>query len=168
MSIDNGGSWIPQCGNFTNAGVANQNNASGEPLYDGSQNAWVSEFIDLKDYIGESILLRFSLISDFGVTGDGFYFDDLKINLLQNTLSLDASLVTKFRLYPNPLKELLFIDSTVKNFDVNIYNLNGQLVLNSKVQSHNTAINCSTLASGVYLLKLKTDKSIQSFKIIKQ
>tara|TARA_Y100000385_G_scaffold291801_2_gene372515 strand:- start:4490 stop:6925 length:2436 start_codon:yes stop_codon:yes gene_type:complete len=168
VSIDNGNSWIPQCGNFTNEGVTNQSNASGEPLYDGSQSTWVSEFIDLKDYIGESILLRFSLISDFGVTGDGFYFDDLKINLLQNTLSLDASLGTKFRLYPNPLKELLFIDSSVKDFDIDIYNLSGQLVLNSKGQSHNTAINCSTLASGVYLLKLKTDKEVQSFKIIKQ
>ena len=168
VSIDNGSSWIPQCGNFTNEGVANQNNASGEPLYDGSQSSWVSEFIDLKDYIGESILLRFSLISDFGVTGDGFYFDDLQINLLQNTLSLGTSLDTKFRLYPNPIKEMLFLDSTVKDFDIDIYNLSGQLLLNTKVQSHNTEINCSTLASGVYLIKLKTDKEAQTFKIIKQ
>jgi carboxypeptidase T len=44
VSTDNGTTWQPQCGLFTNAGVADQN-VEGEPLYDGTQSNWVLEEI---------------------------------------------------------------------------------------------------------------------------
>jgi PKD repeat protein len=39
----------------------------------------VLEEINLSDYIGQVIKVRFKLGSDNGTTGDGFYFDDFKI-----------------------------------------------------------------------------------------
>ena len=81
MSTDGGVSWIGQCGNYTVPGT----NANGsvqpnnEPVYEGVQNTWVYEEINLSDYLGQQIQLRFQLRSDAGVNADGFYFDDFSI-----------------------------------------------------------------------------------------
>ena len=69
--------WLPLCGKYTNAGTADQD--EGMPLYDGVQNTWVEEEIDMTEFLGDSIQLRFQLVSDNFVTGDGFYFDDFKL-----------------------------------------------------------------------------------------
>ena len=77
VSTDNGNSWIPQCGLFTNEGSSNGGQPSGQPLYDGIQNTWVLEQINLSDYLGEEITMRFKFESDGEVRADGFYFDNL-------------------------------------------------------------------------------------------
>ena len=82
VSTDGGNSWTPQCGKYTNEGVPDQNAANGEPLYDGFQTSWVKEEINLSDYLGMSILVRFNIVADQGVREDGYYFDDFKINVI--------------------------------------------------------------------------------------
>ena len=76
-SSDNGSSWNPLCGKYTHPGNSNQD--EGQPLYDGSQLSWIFEEISLKDFAGQNLLLKFQLVSDNWTTGDGFYFDDLKV-----------------------------------------------------------------------------------------
>ena len=42
VSTNNGVTWIPQCGLYTNAGENNNSiQPVGEPLYDGIQSDWV-------------------------------------------------------------------------------------------------------------------------------
>ena len=95
VSNDGGSTWTPQCGKYTNLGVANQNAADGEPLYDGFQTTWVKEEIDLSDYLGNSILVRFQIVSDQGVKEDGFYFDDFEINIMTGCLTNTTSSITE-------------------------------------------------------------------------
>ncbi|RQW08235.1 MAG: hypothetical protein EH225_00495, partial [Calditrichaeota bacterium] len=47
--------------------------------YDGVQNEWVQESIDLQSYCGQNIMIRFRMKSDGYVTGDGWYVDDILI-----------------------------------------------------------------------------------------
>lgn len=81
VSVDGGTTWIGQCGNYTVPGT----NANGsiqpnnQPLYEGTQNSWVLEEINLSDYLGQIIKVRFNFESDGGVNADGFYFDDFSI-----------------------------------------------------------------------------------------
>jgi PKD repeat protein len=81
VSTDGGTTWIGQCGNYTNAGT----NANGsvqpnnQPVYDGIMTSWVLEEINLSDYLGQVIKVRFQLKSDGGTRKDGFYFDDFNI-----------------------------------------------------------------------------------------
>lgn len=81
VSTDGGTTWIGQCGNYTNAGT----NANGsvqpnnQPVYDGVMSSWVMEEINLSDYLGQIIKVRFQLRSDGGTRKDGFYFDDFNI-----------------------------------------------------------------------------------------
>ena len=70
ISTNGGNSWISQCGLYTNAGSEDQ--PQGQPLYDGTQNNWVQEQIDLSDYIGQTIRARFIFRSDNFVEADGF------------------------------------------------------------------------------------------------
>ncbi len=78
ISTNNGNSWAPLEGMYTNSGVGSFQ-PSGEPLYDGTQLTWVKESIDLTSYLGQQIKLRFVLKSDGYVAADGWYVDDINI-----------------------------------------------------------------------------------------
>lgn len=45
----------------------------------GSSPAWVQETVDLSQYAGQSLSLRFEYVTDSNVTGEGFLLDDLSI-----------------------------------------------------------------------------------------
>ena len=106
ISTNNGSSWTPLAGNYTKTG--NENQAPGEPVYDGFQTTWVKEEIDLSDYIGNSVKFRFKLKADDNVTEDGFYFDDFSVSVineattgLENPSILNQTNII-FEPFPNP------------------------------------------------------------------
>jgi PKD repeat protein len=81
VSTDNGTTWIGQCGNYTVAGTSASGSVqpNNQPVYEGVQSTWVLEEINLSDYLGQQIKVRFQLRADGGTNADGFYFDDFKI-----------------------------------------------------------------------------------------
>ena len=168
VSINNGNSWIPQCGKFTNEGSENNSQPTGEPLYDGTQNDWVLEEIDLSDYLGEQILVRFQFESDGEVRADGFYFDDLKINVLDETLGTSNFLETAFNVYPNPVENLLNIQTTATNYSVETYNIQGQLINVARNVSETQTIDYSNYTTGIYFMKIISENTAKTFKIVKK
>ena len=80
-STNGGNSWIGQCGLYTVPGTDNNGSVQpdGDPVYEGVMSDWVLEDINLSDYLGQVINVRFRLRSDGGVTEDGYYFDDFKV-----------------------------------------------------------------------------------------
>ena len=73
--------WRPLSGNFTSIGSGNGVQITGEPLYNGLQEEWINESIDLSFYGNRSqVWLRFILKSDGAVEEDGFYFDNFSIH----------------------------------------------------------------------------------------
>ena len=169
VSTNNGSSWVPQCGNYTNPGSTNGSQPTGEPLYDGFQSEWVLEEIDLSDYLGENVLIRFQLRSDGGVREDGFYFDDLTVNIVEESI-LDVSDVTAtaFGIYPNPVQDQLQIVTPETNYGIQIYTLQGQLVKTKTDLSESTTIDTSALSQGIYLAVIASEATRQSFKLVKQ
>ena len=166
ISTNGGNSWISQCGLYTNAGSEDQ--PQGQPLYDGTQNNWVLEQIDLSDYIGQTINARFIFRSDNFVEADGFYFDDLTFNTLNDdTLSTTDQQLYQFGIYPNPVKDVLHITTNLTNYSATIYAMDGKLIKTSKA-SANHILDYSDLAPGLYILKLSQRETLQTFKIIKQ
>jgi hypothetical protein len=79
ISTNNGSTWTPLAGQYTNLGTGSFQPAN-QPLYDGVQSSWVNENIDLTQYIGNNILLRFLLKTDGSQVRDGWYVDDIKIS----------------------------------------------------------------------------------------
>ena len=86
VSTDGGASWIGQCGNYTVAGNSASGSVQpdGEPVYEGTRSDWVLEEINLSDYLGQTINVRFQLESDGGLNQDGFYFDDFSVYYVEN------------------------------------------------------------------------------------
>lgn len=81
VSTDNGATWIGQCGLYTVSGTSANGSVqpNNQPVWEGVQSAWIQEEIQLSDYLGQVIKVRFQLKSDGGTRKDGFYFDDFSI-----------------------------------------------------------------------------------------
>ncbi|MCZ6594317.1 MAG: M14 family zinc carboxypeptidase [Bacteroidetes bacterium] len=169
VSIDGGNIWIPQCGKYTNEGSTNAGQPTGEPLYDGFQNDWVLEEIDLSDYLGSTILVRFQLVSDGGLRADGFYFDDLTINIVEEGILSTNDLVnSQFVVYPNPVQDLLNITTPLENYTIELYTIHGQLVHRTENNNGSQMLDYSYLSSGIYLLRLTSAEVSQTLRIVKE
>jgi hypothetical protein len=94
----------------------------------------------------------------------GVYYFDVPADL-----GLDENTSSHFSLSPNPSSDLVTIKSDELMTNIEVYTVSGELVLNSKLnETNSTAINISTLKSGVYLLKVyEMDGSVSVQRITK-
>jgi len=164
VSSNNGDSWSPQCGTFTQIGGGSFQNANNEPLYTGNQYSWVEEKISLSDYLGETILIRFKIVTNSFGRRDGFYFDDFEISGVSNQLNIENNFKENTYIYPNPVNNILNINTTLNDYTVEIYTISGQLISKSK---NIRTFDFSNFNSGIYLLKLITDQKFKIFKVLK-
>lgn len=77
-SEDGGRGWKTLSGQRTSAG--DPNGANYGAGLTGKSGGWVDERVDLSAYVGRSILLRFEMVTDDAYNGDGFAFDDARID----------------------------------------------------------------------------------------
>lgn len=69
--------FVPLCGKYTKVGSDYQ--ADGTQVYDGFMFDWVQEEMNLDDFVGENVIIKFVAESFSGNTFDGFFFDDLEV-----------------------------------------------------------------------------------------
>lgn len=82
------------------------------------------------------------------------------------SLSIDDFNLSFTKVYPNPIKNEIMINSNL-NFDsFEIYNISGKLLINKKVVRQ--SINLTELNSGIYILKLISFDKATIKKIIKE
>ncbi|ESU21188.1 hypothetical protein FEDK69T_25550 [Flavobacterium enshiense DK69] len=89
---------------------------------------------------------------------------------IQTLSTQDFSFATYFVLYPNPVKDVLNIETkqTIEVSSINIYNQLGQLVLVVPNAQNVSKVDVSGLASGNYFIKINSDKGTSNTKFIKQ
>lgn len=159
VSNDGGTTWIGQCGNYTVPGT----NANGsvqpnnQPVYEGTETNWVLEEINLSDYIGDSIKVRFMLKSDGGTRADGFYFDDFEVLYNIDYTGLAENQKELFHLVPNPASSYanIVFDQSVQNGMIEIVNTNGETVSTYSVDGPKVEIRTDKLSVGVYYVRYK-------------
>jgi len=78
----------------------------------------------------------------------------------------EAGYNTSVSIYPNPVYNELLINTDEVIEEINVYNLQGQLVISNKNNSEKIPV--SHLRQGVYILKIKTAKGITIHKFVKQ
>jgi carboxypeptidase T len=102
----------PLCGLYTNAGTQYQ--LESQPVYDGTQEEWVHELVDLSDFSGQNIRLVWSMVSDPFVRGDGFTFDDLEVYAINETVTQTLAPQShenlSIRISPNPARSSAFVE----------------------------------------------------------
>ncbi len=165
ISDNNGGSWTPVQGKFTRPGSSNQE--LGEPLYDGVKEDWVREEINLSAYLDKQIKIRFVLRSDTYVTGDGFFWDDMTVTVVDQAtgISSDSDLPKEqlISIQPNPSSETVTITLFSDKIDrLMIYNSLGVAVHKVRVAEGDTEIklDVSGWPSGIYFNALESGSSI--------
>ncbi|WP_395048342.1 T9SS type A sorting domain-containing protein [Flavobacterium sp.] len=88
-------------------------------------------------------------------------FTTVSLGLIEQTLK-------GFKLYPNPTKGIISMESEKALNEVKIFNLAGQELVNVKPNKLNTSIDLSSLSSGFYFLKVSTDEDSGTYKILKE
>jgi len=167
VSIDDGANWIAQCGQWTNAGSGMGVQPEQEPVYDGKQLTWVQEQIDLTEYLGEVVRLRFRLVSDESRTEDGFFFDDLTITGDAAILDIPTTAVAKLLLAPNPANDYIQLKGAIGPWKYSLYTMDGRL-LGSGNTPDNGQIDLQSYPAGLYLLDITSGAGRQSFKVAKE
>lgn len=83
-------------------------------------------------------------------------------------LSLDeTSAPAEISIYPNPVRDVLHINSKVALKSFEIYSSSGQLVKTGNLALEKSSVDTSHLNKGVYIIKLKTAKTTVREKFIK-
>lgn len=169
ISNDNGVTWTPLCGKYT---TNNNNLDSGNPTYTGVQPNWVKEEMSLDAFAGQNILIRFRLRSDFGVQGDGYYFDDLLVKTIDTTLANgiteNTMAISIGQNQPNPADNYTYINTgrPSQNAVIEIYNSIGELVMTENVSANSpmVMINTNSLAEGVYFYRMVIGNTVSETK----
>lgn len=169
-STDNGVSWIDLSGKFTKpANGQGEQLPIGAPIFDGAQNSWVSETMDLSQFENQFVQLQFRIESDSYIEKDGWYIDNIKIMDYDSLTTGMGNNIKPYKFslsqnFPNP-----FNPSTVINYQLSssgfvtlkVFDFLGREVrtIVSKDQeagSYSINFNASGLASGIYFYKLSS------------
>lgn len=162
VSTNGGASWEGQCGLHTTAGLSGTFGGGvqplGEPLWEGFSD-WVYEEIDLSDYLGQTINVRFFFRSDNAITHDGFYFDDFQV-MTKNPLSVNEQQLEVIAV-PNPANDefLLSTSALLSEGSIQVFDQSGKLMMEKVIdgQSTNMVLSTSNLPNGAYIVCVLSD-----------
>ncbi|PQJ79910.1 glycosyl hydrolase [Polaribacter porphyrae] len=130
--------------------------------------AWETLHWDFSQ-VGASTFDKLIFMLDIGNVGNGsntstFYFDDVQ---LSNTLSSLVFSIDDARIFPNPVKNRLSIQSDKNEIQkVEIYSVLGKKL--KEIHQDFLTINVDDLSSGFYLLKVYADNESFTTKILKE
>ena len=177
-AIENG-SWTPLQGNYTRAGSGDFQ-PNGEPVYDGT-NDWVLEEMNISDFVGEKIKIRFVLYTDQAVNEDGFYFDDLSISVISSTVGihpgseLPENNLFISAVYPNPgnneFKVSYRLNENNQNARLEVFNIIGNQMKTIAVNGNSGVITVLVidLPNGVYFYRMVSNGVVSKVqKLVKQ
>lgn len=169
FSTDSGFSWIPVCTGktvpsspFSNqAGVDDFGQDTIMPVWDGNQPQWERESIDLRDYLGNKIWIRFHFRSDDFSEDWGFAVDDIRIRTGSNITThagYNKIPAKSIRIAPNPGNEASEI--SLSGFEkgqvywLGIRDLSGKLISTHRVSEGSNLLPASSLKAGCYLIEI--------------
>ncbi len=95
--------------------------------------------------------------------------DDAKGDQKGTTGVSDASFEEALKLYPNPARNLITIQTQESgSYSIEISSLNGQIIHKSEFTGASYQADLSSLENGVYFLKIQSETQLSTRKIVKQ
>lgn len=174
ITTNNGSSWTSLAGKYTTM-------VGSQPAYTGNRGRWVQESINLAPYLDRQIRVRFLLITDSGLRGDGFYFDDFRIVDYRDTTVTDVRGSTErpfaFTLeqnYPNPFNPVTTIRFSIETpgpTKLAVYDLLGReivVIVNGELEPghHVATFDAGNGAAGVYFARLASRGLVATRKLL--
>ena len=147
--------YEPLCGNYSQLGNIDQ--GEDDPVIDGYQPDWVNVLMDLTQFKGRSIYLKFVFRSDAKVNRTGVNIDAIRVigvpgaPLANNEIENES----KITIAPNPANNKFYIyREEGKNAKLTLYNTNGKQVLQKDIVNKIEEIDVNNLSSGLYIYKI--------------
>lgn len=98
-------------------------------------------------------------------TNNQYYIDD--VIFAPGVLGTNDFAADVFSVYPNPVKDVLNINSKVSVDAVTVYDVLGKVVLQAQPDAVSPSIDMSALSSGAYLVNVKIGNASKTIKVIK-
>ena len=132
-----------------------------------SPNDWRTEKIDLASFLGETVLFRFVNITGWS---NNTYIDNVR---LVQTLGLEDNLLSDFKLYPNPARDIVNVtlnDQIALDVSITIINGLGQTIKTISNQelggNTNATIDIAGYSKGLYFVTITSNGASQTKKLI--
>ena len=133
----------------------------------------VGQLNNTSKHIENATYRRKATVSKPNTTFDASEWDILPANTFDGIGSHSSTLSSKkdsfqaFKMFPNPVygDQVNFIINDAAT--ITIYNVLGKLVSTSKITKNSNVVNISTLTSGIYLVKIQSEKQYIAKKLIK-
>ncbi len=92
--------------------------------------------------------------------------EDYTLNV--TSLGVNDNMKNAVKIYPNPVVEMLNIESPNKVKSVSVFDATGKVVSTYSLNASKSQINLSQLAPGVYVVNIEMDNETKSIKVIKK
>jgi hypothetical protein len=93
--------------------------------------------------------------------------DQLFYIVVNTTVSVEDQENVELNIWPNPVSDKLFVQSSQLISQIDVYNITGNLILNTLPESNSSSIDLSMLNQGLYIIKIRSEKGSYVRKIIK-
>ena len=146
-----------------------QNGLPGKQWTGENNTAMLAYSYDLSSLNNEAeVRFRFKFLSDAAVNREGAIIDDFLIEGILNSLSTEKELLEKnTSIFPNPSTAIFNINSKNNSkLNLSVYNILGREVFTKADITKNYSLNLSNYPKGVYLLKLNSENSYITKKLI--
>jgi hypothetical protein len=149
--------------------TSSQNFVSNNPQ--GSQ--WKNEVRDMRQYVGDTVMYRFSLVSGVALTDRGWFIDNIRLDtrfdVKENIINASNLVIS-----PNPVDNIAHIQLTINepnNVSYQLFNTLGESVLSANFgyisnPYYNFDIETSILTPGMYYLKMQIGSAAVAKPII--
>ncbi len=102
-----------------------------------------------------------SLTASNGICSDDVYNETISVSYAGI-----SGINSTVNIYPNPNKGIFTLKNMIPDSKISIYDLNGKQIFTKKILSVNETLNISSLNSGIYFIKIKTNNSAYFKKLI--
>lgn len=128
--------------------------------------SWVSIDVPLTTFGGDQArgsIYQFLITSNIGT----LYVDNIYLhkNTVLGTSDFNSS---KVKMYPNPVKDVLNIESTSTIEFISVSNLLGQVIFSKTLNANLESVDVSNLQAGVYIINTTIDGNVSSTKFVKK
>ncbi|MEW4922587.1 T9SS type A sorting domain-containing protein [Algibacter sp. 2305UL17-15] len=104
----------------------------------------------------------------FPVTCKGLACGDFSIMVSGNVLSNEEFATNQFKVYPNPVSDVLKINTQKELKNIQVYNILGKQLISIVPNNLETILDFSDFSSGHYILKLNSKHASKIIKVFKK
>lgn len=168
VSENNGATWNDLCAPHTQI----VNDPFLGEVYTGVTSNWMYEIVNLDDYIGKNIFIKWIFNSDQGLQMQGYNLDDITVNkLIKMNVGVAENNINHWNIYPNPANDILIINrnNNKESIDITLSNSVGQKIIEKNFNAQSLySIDLHNIPSGIYFVEINTAGQKQIQKLVIQ